>query len=281
MPLVIQGQKVSVPGLESSSFVDDPTLGLGREDQKPRTTPWVRNITLHTRMGIAPQRIMARGEDRRWDEAFGRRMRATDRRAGAHVAIDADGSFACHADLVKTEAFHAAHADDAAVGIEIYQDAEGRVWRASLRACVAIVDVITRELGIQRQIPEERGICMRFARDVRSDRLDYVPGGRSGRDFVGVFGHRNATRNRGPGDPGDEIFDMLAEAGYERFTVDAEDDLEAWQNRQRQLPEYRGAIDGIPGPRTLAALEAAGHPFGLWIRRPEPRAAVKSEDGRC
>ena len=39
-----------------------------------------------------------------------------------------------------------------------------------------------------------------------------------------------------------------------------------WKGRPHMLDD-RGAaltVDGIPGPRTVAALVAAGHPGGVW-----------------
>jgi hypothetical protein len=43
-------------------------------------------------------------------------------------------------------------------------------------------------------------------------------GGR-GERFSGLVGHRNLTRQRGPGDPGDAVFEALLKGGFSGVLV--------------------------------------------------------------
>ena len=80
--------------------------------------------------------------------------------------------------------------------------------------------------------------------------------------------HRNQTTNKGPGDPGDSLFVALKNAGYELFDFDNKDDLNVWKQRQASLGLVPSDVDGVPGPKTVAALKAHGHKHGLWVKRP-------------
>ena len=228
-------------------------------------------------MGIHPQ-IIVPPKNRKWEYAGVRRASGDDRHASWHISVDADGSAACHLDLRTIKAYHCGQCNPWSVGIEMYQGADGSITEETLDSTVLICDVITRELSIQRQFPSQTAICTRLARPTRggrrSSRLAYLPGGKAGEDFVGLFGHRNATRNRGPGDPGDLIWDKLGAAGYEEFNIDTNEDIRVWKARQEALVDkglYRGnTVDGIPGPGTNRALRCASaqRPSGIWIPRP-------------
>ena len=95
-------------------------------------------------------------------------------------------------------------------------------------------------------------------------------------DVVGVLGHRDLASNRGRGDPGARIMNLLGMAGYEPINFDISDDLDIWRRRQRELGMDK--IDGVPGPLTVGFLRAKGKPgprgkriplpSGLWILRP-------------
>ena len=276
--IVAGGTRHELAGVETFDFTQDPRYRLSREGWRPRKTAWIRSIGIHTRLGMPVKLQPGRREGPRgrpgWDEQFAGRMNRDGRYAGAHIAVDGDGSAACVADVRRAAAYHAGPCNDVSVGLEMYQDAQGRVWQATIDTTVRIVDLLTRVLRIQRQIVREVGICRRFARPTRgtkrSHELAYMEGGASGADFVGVWGHRNATRNRGPGDPGDEIMLALQGAGYEPFWVDQGEDLDTWAKRQIDVGFHEDMdCDGIPGPFTASALEHyADRPHGLWVSRP-------------
>lgn len=271
MSLVINERRVEIPGLDSICFLDDEKYQLapsGFHDRPPDT--WIKAIVLHTRMGLVTKRVQTRGANRRWDELVAGRWDRSGRMAGAHIAIDADGSFSCMCDLELHAAHHAGHVNDFSIGIELYQGADGTMYLPTIEAAVQIVDVLTREFGIQRQLPAEHGVLTRILKGGKKPRrksrqLAWTPGGLAGRDFAGVYGHRNTTRNRGRGDPGDEIMLELARVGYEIFELEQNEDKKRWQDRQLR---YGAGPDGIPGPKTRAAFEAGGFIRGLWIYRP-------------
>ena len=288
--LVFNNRRVAVPGLASACFLDDPKYGFtNRRDFGRRTTNWVRSVCMHTRMGAFPQHLINNTKDRKWDELGVKRASKDSRIASWHISIDSDGSFVCHLDLVTDKAYHAGQCNDVSVGIEMYQGADGSITRETIIAAVRILDVITRELGIQRQYALEDNICMRFAAGTklpgsasRSRQLAYLPGGQSGKDFCGIWGHRNATKNRGKGDPGDFIWQALSNHGYESFVVDSTMDLEVWGVRQRRLGVHHDDCDGVPGPTTRRIIEADNQAHGLWVPRPGdtgmPPAALDMAD---
>jgi hypothetical protein len=259
--VIIHGREVEFPGLTILNWRDARDLRRAPEDGQRRRTSWVRSIICHTTRGIpgggndTPQTIRpgaGRNLGRMFAVAkFWRRDRR--RRSGAHLVIDTDGSVGCLADLATEELFHAGSrgVNTCSIGIESYQFADGSIYERTLDACVALCDALCEYFGIQRQLHwPYRGPIARL--------------GRGGGDCVGVFGHRDVTRRRGPGDPGDHLFEKLRAAGYEAFDFEASEDLRAWEKRQRMLGVE---ADGIPGPQTRRALEQAGYPHGLCTLR--------------
>lgn len=273
MALVINGERHYIAEVESACFLDDRSFAFTDPKDyamRPKGAV-VKNICLHTRMGVSPQVVVDEMPNRRWDELVGRRISKDSRHASWHISIDADGSFVCHLDLATVKAYHAGQTNDGSIGIEMYQLRNGTITKATLETAVIICNHLTKLFGIQRQVPSERKISKRFANNTggwhRRRKLAYIKGGERGTNFYGVFGHRNATRNRGKGDPGDEIFRLLEEEGYEVYDVDANQDRDVWKTRQRDLGLFP---DGIPGPKTVAALKEEGHVDGLWVQTLKP-----------
>lgn len=264
MAIIAGGVHFEIPGLASTSFDEDPRLALrhGRNMAR-RISPLVRGIVLHTTKGIPG------GRDRRAQvirPGFGKPVDAGKRCAsswtsaknetGAHLVVDFDGHVSCCADLVTASTYHANQTNQATIGIEIYQGSDAELYEGQLDATVLVIDELTRRLGIQRMIPDEyRGALQRFS---------IV--GAAGKDYFGVYGHRDVSNQRDLGDPGDAIFERLERAGYERFNLERYADFDAWGARQRAFQVT--PADGVPGPKTVAAMRAAGVPHGVWIRRP-------------
>ncbi len=260
MAVVIAGQPEEIAGIHTVSYLEDPRLRLRKlEDYHPRPPTWIRQIILHTTKGLParpgdpPQRILTGiGTPVHAGERVVHYWSQDGRQAGAHLVVDHDGSVACTCDLGTEAAYHAGIVNATSIGIEIYQGADAELYLGQLQAAVHLVDWLTRRFGIQRQIP---------------DRYQGGPIHRlelGGADCVGVFGHRDVTANRGPGDPGTAICDVLKGAGYEPFDFGRHDDLATWKSRQRDLGVHD---DGIPGPDTVAALKVKSM-WGLWIERP-------------
>lgn len=270
--LVINGKKVEVPGLESACYLDNPKYGFtNKSDYGFRDGKEVKSVCVHTRMGIRNQPLIHDKKGRNWDRIGVSNANRDDRVASWHISIDSDGSFVCHLDLNLHKAYHAGQCNDHSIGIEMYQDVNGTITYETIESCVKILDVITSEFGIQRQFPVEDHILTRFARDThgktKSQRAAYMAGGRSGVDYYGIFGHRNATKNRGVGDPGNHIFEALEKAGYEKFRIEDNEDIQVWIDRQKNYC-HMNSCNGIPGPVTTEILEQSGKKHGMWIERP-------------
>lgn len=263
MAIIIDGKPEELAGLVTASWLDNPALRLRREDYRPRSTRWVRNIVLHTTKGIPGgtdlrQQIIVPGlgPDTDVGERIAKLWSTDGRGAGAHLVVDHDGAIACLADLQLEAAYHAGSCNTVSIGIEIYQGVAAELYAEQLAVVVRLVDWLTRRFGIQRQIPMPYQ-----GKPITRLELGAL-------DFVGVFGHRDCSANRGAGDPGDEIFRLLAVAGYEQFDLAIARDKVAWKARQRDAGIPLEQVDGVPGPGTCAELARRGRPGGLWVPRP-------------
>jgi len=257
MALIIRDTEIEVPGIYVRSWKDDPKLKLADEEYKKRPDTWVRGIILHTTKGIPggrdrrPQDIRpGYGPDTGRDERMAQMWSMDDRKAGAHIVVDHDGSMTCLADLQDHAPYHAGNVNNVTIGIEIYQGSKAELYEGQLQEVVKLVDFLTRTFWIQRQLHWPYG------------RQALKRGLKRGLDMVGVFGHRDVSNNRGEGDPGNPIMEMLIEAGYESYNFAHNEDKEVWAQRQELL----GVLpDGIPGPTTVGT---TGSATGLWVERP-------------
>lgn len=254
--VIINGAAEQIPGLTVTNTFDNPALKLTPgEDCIARPAGWLRVIVVHTTKGL----VRAGGALPGVGEPVGAGVRTArfwsgdNRNAGAHLVVDQDGTVSCLADLQLVEAYHCPKWNRSSIGIELYQGGEGELYQGQLDAAVVLIDFLTRRFGIQRQVTHQ------YVGPI--DRL--LPGDDS---VVGIIGHRDAARNRGPGDPGNAIFNTLGRADYEPVDFDQREDTEIWRRRQRDHGIQ--PADGIPGPATVAALAAAGKPHGMWVWRP-------------
>jgi len=207
--LLLAGDLIDAPGLDvTTPLGTELMLNVGQitgeNDGRLRRTPWVCNIILHTTKGIPyvrdqrPQDIRpGLGPDMGADYKVARYWSTSHVQSGAHLVIDHDGSILCVADLMNVAAYHAGEANEWSIGIELYQGSDAELYEGQLDACVALVDFLCRRFRIQRQYHYPYAYPL-------AARLET-----GGRDCVGVFGHRDLTDNRGPGDPGDAIFERL------------------------------------------------------------------------
>ncbi len=256
--LIIGGKSVEVPGLTITNFLDDKRLRRGSEDGKKSKGRWVKQVIIHTTKGIpggkikTPQHVKIGGANLDKEFNTAAYWRNDPKSSGAHLVIDADGSIGCLADLADEVMYHAGQSsvNNSSIGIEMFQLSDGGIYEATLLACIKLCNALSEIFGIQRQIhmPYSKKAIKRL--------------NTGGKDCIGFFGHRDVSNNRGFGDPGDIIMDMLASAGYERYDFSRNQDLTMWKNRQTMLG---AAPDGIPGPNTVRALEAGGFPHGLWV----------------
>jgi hypothetical protein len=254
MGVIIQGKDIEIPNLAIQNYQQEPKFKLKPIDGRKRPHTWVRGIVLHTTKGLTPQTIKpGLGPNYKRDEKVAQMWSLDSRRAGAHLIVDSDASWVCTCDLQEFAAYHAGNVNSVTIGIEIYQESKGSLYQKQLESVITMVDFLTRHFSIQRQIhwPYHGHAIKR--------------GLQRGIDMVGVYGHRDCSNNRGHGDPGDSIFQMLRHAGYESFDFQLEEDKGTWEERQKNLNLLP---DGIPGPRTVTTLKKCGYKHGLWISRP-------------
>lgn len=253
--VVVNGRQELVPGLVVTSYLDDPRLSLGPDDKCARNNRWPRGLCLHVTDGM--QAPVRKGTGRRANAGLSTanwwRQKAAGH-AGTHLIVDADGSVACLADLLLDCTYHAGSVNHASVGIDLWQPrSPSGLWEGQLDAFVLLCDWLTARLGIQRQ----------FQRVYHGRPIRRIEDG--ARDVVGIYGHRDVTTARGVDDPGDAPFTWLQQAGYEPLDFGSDDDLRVWKERQRALGGL--TVDGVAGPRTVAAVKAMVHADGMWMQR--------------
>jgi hypothetical protein len=258
--LIAGGVPYAAPGLTVTTWLDSPDLwSEACSRPSPRGGKTVRAVIWHSSRGlpaddrgpIALSPGAGPGHDPR---SCSYEVWAPDSRCpGAHVVVDHDGQAYQLADLEDTATAWCPGWRGQAVNAALYQGPTGQLYEAQLGAAVVLTDCLTRILGIQRQIPHRYLGPMPRLLEACSD-------------VVGVFGHRDAAKNRGPGDPGSPLFYRLGRAGYEPVDFSLRGDRTIWVGRQRRYgitPD-----DGVAGRSTVECLRAAGIPHGVWVRRP-------------
>lgn len=254
MTIVLGGQRLEVPGARSISYLDDARCAPRLTRVTPRRLP-LSIIVVHS-LGSRSVQGVTPGAGVPTDPCFPSRYANTGSSGASYdFVIRVDGVVMQMNDPVGSFSWHATNLNPRSLGIEIQQGTGGAIYAVQIEALVRLLDVLTARLGIARQIPW------------RGDKPDRRVMGRfkspqSGADYNGLVGHRNADDNRG--DPGDGAFVALANAGYERFDLVADQDKATWRERQRELGvPQTGAFDAA----TRAALATRGNPDGQWVRR--------------
>ena len=204
MTLIIDGQRVETPGLETISWLDDPAVPRVRDGRR-RVPQSARAIVLHTVHGkLGPLSDVPSVPSVR-AERYARYQAGSAREVSWHLTVDTDGSVVQSADVAAWTCWHATAVNSWTIGIELVQESDGTVYRPQLAAVVELCDLLCARLAIERRVPARGGVPI----------VGVVPR-LTGADgpWSGVFGHRNQTRQRGPGDPGSFVFLALLAAGY-------------------------------------------------------------------
>lgn len=262
MSIVLNGQKIETPGIDTVSWLDDPKVPQAT-DKTPRVL-WCRAIVMHTvhgKLGVLKPGIKPSTRD----ILYAQYQANTSRDVSWDYTIDTDGSIAVSNDPIKFFTWQATAVNPFTLGIEMVQDDDGALYEGQMEAAVKFLDLLTRLMAennhpIQRQVPitpDGRPVKVTIPRIVNSEDAKKV---------VGIYGHRNQTSNRGVGDPGDYIFDYLLRANYKGFNLNTGDDLKFWADIQSKLGFAPTDCDGVPGRKTAIALASQNH--GLWVSRP-------------
>jgi hypothetical protein len=211
-------------------------------------------VILHTTKGDWPQKIVdgkgPAGRAQRTAEFWS----GDPIYSGAHFVVGSDGEIGALADAVYDEAYHATVSNAWSIGIEIYQEPNGVIYRAALDAAAALCNALSDACGIVKAYPSRTYPNAPLARMVNG-----------GPDCYGFFGHRDNTDRRGHGDPGDAIFELLgATHGYEGLDYDARQDIEIGKRRQAKMNLWGAGllVDGEFGAKSMAAMHGFGFKFG-------------------
>lgn len=208
--IVIAGQRVSVPGVDVVTWLDDPKRAPPVTDGYRRRGP-VLAVVLHTSRGVrGTVRPGARPSSRA--ETLALYQTRTDRAVSWDFTVDTDGTTLQQSDPAKWVCYHASEANGWTCGIEMVQHPDtGDLWQAQIDATVALVGALCDALTIPRRvIVSATGEPMLGQVKAIQSRNE---GGLQG-SWAGVIGHHHLTRNKGPGDPGVDIFRALLAAGY-------------------------------------------------------------------
>lgn len=259
---IVSGQEENVEGLTVKNWKDDARLRIKfPEDGTKRTTSWIRSVVLHTTLGIPggrdqrPQLVLpGLGPSTNAAVNINHFWSTNKAPGGAHLIVDFDGTIFCLADLATEVTYHATTMNHGSIGVEIVQrKADAALYEGQLERVVQLVDWLTARFSIQRQMHWPYASPRPVARLAAG-----------GKDCVGIFAHFQNTMNRGSGDPGVRIFELLKDGGYESFDFSKNQDKAVWSQRQVALQINN---DGIPGPLTVKELVKAGHANGLWVVR--------------
>lgn len=271
MSIVLNGLKIATPGLETVSWLDDPHVPQAT-DGSPRTK-WIRAIVLHTVHGkIGALKAGFKASTRA--EAYAKYQANTSRDVSWDYTIDTDGTIIVSNDPLKKFTWQATSVNPFTLGIEFVQDDDGAVYSGQMDAGVKFLDFLTRELAkaghpVPRCVPvTAEGKPVKAEGKPVKGVIPRIAKADTAASVCGIYGHRNQTTNRGPGDPGDHIFNALLAAGYKGFHYETGQDLDFWKGIQQQLGITGSSADGVPGRATQEKLMAAGHKYGLWTPRP-------------
>lgn len=275
--LLVAGRLVPVPGLTIVGPRDASWARLSSADYMLRRLR-VNKAIWHTTKGIWPQRVLPGkgppGMPKRVADFF-----ASDPlHSAAHLVLGLDGNLAQLGDLANVAAFHATTANETAVGVEVYQLADGSIYQAQLDAIRILAPAIAEACDFAHQVCADAYVPGKII-----ERLKHGEGNRS---CVGHFGHRdqawrfpwmldaderarhpNGYAGRGRGDPGDFVMQAVHDSGAEPFHFGREEDLATWKRRQAKLNELGASlrVDGVAMSSTLAALRRFGFANGRAI----------------
>lgn len=260
MGLIINTKSHNIPGLVCVSWMDGLSWVKEITDFNLRTK-WLRLIVMHTHKGIKGKVLPGKGPSTSTANALVRYQTNTSRQVSWDYTIDSDGTVYVQNDPVKKYSWQAGAINSISLGFELVQTENGDVYQEQIDKTVLLIDALTALLGIQRQIA--------WSKSTNSPKIGVVKRLKEGgANVTGIIGHRNQSVDRGAGDPGDAIYNALAQAGYECFDLDTDEDLEVWKDRQKSLGFASADCDGVAGNKTLQALKAKGHKHGMWVSRP-------------
>jgi hypothetical protein len=262
MSIVLNGNKVEIPGIKTVSWVDPQAASMGVREvsHKSKRNTWIRGIVCHTIHGKLGHLLPGLGPNTDIDTVNARFQVNTDKQVSWDYTCDLNGEWLVQNDPLKNYTWQATSVNGYTCGFECVQLDNGDMYEGQIAKAVEFVDFLTAKLGIQRQIPWD----MVHDCPPRGTVADIIDGGE---DVIGVYNHSHQTSNRGYGDCGPWLPIALKQAGYETYAFNG-DERAAWKGRQRALGFAADQCDGIAGPGTVVALKTAGKKHGMYVHRP-------------
>lgn len=260
MTITINTKDYNIPNLTTKSWKDGISWLKYITDKSPRNKP-IRSIVVHTHEGLKSALIQGIGPSSSTAQALARYQVNTDREVSWDYTVDSDGTVLVQNDPALDYSWQAGSINPVSLGIELVQtniNGTRSLYSEQVQKAVFLIGFLTAVLGIQRQIPWDK------QRD--KPVLTQIPRIQNSKNFYGVLGHVQLTKDRGPGDPGEHIFYALRDAGYELFDINLNEDIETWKKRQAVLGILNP--DGIPGAETTRRIKDSGMKNGMWVKRP-------------
>lgn len=207
MSLILDGVLVTLPGVETRCYADDPAIPQATDGSRRRKAD-VAGIVLHTVTGQPRQPVVLPGSrPSEHAERLARYQAQTSRQVSWHYTVDTDGTVVQSADPATWTCWHAGGVNPWTIGVELCQGPSGELYEVQMRAMVALVEHLCAVFDIARRYPVRAATGL-----PHGGLIDRLQG--SAFPWDGCFGHRNQSSSRGHGDPGDAPFYALAAAGY-------------------------------------------------------------------
>lgn len=217
--LIVNGVRIPVLGVSVTTWLDDPRRAPPITDGRSITAP-PRAFVWHTSKGILCRAAAPDVIPSTMAETLALYQSRTEREVSWHITVDTDADVLQQADPARWQCWHAGGANAWSLGAELVQrDATGTLTVPQLRAAADVTDAVCLALAIPRRVlvAPDGTPWTRQVRDLQS-----LKAGGRGVVWPGVIGHVHLTTDRGPGDPGPQIFAELIARGYARHVVDGE-----------------------------------------------------------
>lgn len=214
--IIIAGGLTPLEAPEVITYLSDPHAAPRVTDGKARAREKVCGIVLHTSRGVRG-RVRPGALPSKRAELLALYQARTTRDVSWHFTVDSDGTVIQQADAALWMCWHASHANGWSIGIECVQQPDsGDLYEVQVETCANLVEVLCAALAIKRRTPV--GANGKPWPGLIAEHREASEGGRQ-QPFMGVLGHRALTSNRGPGDPGDAVFEALLARGFEGVVV--------------------------------------------------------------
>lgn len=227
-------------------------------------------VAWHTFHGEANGTVeMCTGNSAAWSVA--RDFSKPSRKASAHFVIAPEYALVL-ANLVTDRTWTTGGWNPYAIGIEMDERSSGSQCADTIKIAVNLAWWLSEVFDVQPMVAVKPNGTVD---------LDDIPRF-TGTGILTWRGHafhaQQVGGDRGRGDPGPAFAKAFLESGAEGFDARANQDRQVWKDRQRQLGMSPADQDGIPGPRTVAAMRAK---LGrrTWVTRKGSTADVSSGGG--